>query len=148
MSKVRYPSSKSFETAFLQALLMISERLGIISQTISPMDNKKGKMTKAAILQMKKAVDMEADETLSLTFARKLYQEILDNLPVVGDVNGDGKVDAEDAQLILDYEAQCISSLPVMDAADVSGDGIVDSNDAVLILQFENGRFDKFPVEE
>ncbi|MBQ2825168.1 MAG: hypothetical protein IJF19_02735 [Clostridia bacterium] len=89
--------TESYETAFLQALLMISERLGIISQTISPLDNKKGKMTKAAILQMKKAVNMEADETLSLTFARKLYQEILDNLPVVGDVNSDGKVNIKDA---------------------------------------------------
>lgn len=89
--------TESFETAFLQALLMISERLGIISQTISPLDNKKGKMTKAAILQMKKAVNMEADEILSITFARKLYQEILDSLPVVGDVNSDGKVNIKDA---------------------------------------------------
>ena len=73
---------------------------------------------------------------------------ISDGTLIYGDVNGDSKVDAEDAQLVLDYEAHCISSLPVMAAADVSGDGVIDSNDAVLIIQFENGRFDKFPVEE
>ena len=73
---------------------------------------------------------------------------ISDGNVTYGDVNGDGKVDAEDAQLVLDYEAQCISALPFPAAADVSGDGVVDSNDAVLIIQFENGRFDKFPVEE
>lgn len=73
---------------------------------------------------------------------------ISDRTVTYGDVNGDSKVDAEDAQLILDYEAHCISSLPVMAAADVSGDGVIDSNDAVLIIQFENSRFDKFPVEE
>ena len=73
---------------------------------------------------------------------------ISDRTVTYGDVNGDSKVDAEDAQLILDYEAHCVSSLPVMAAADVSGDGVIDSNDAVLIIQFENGRLDKFPVEE
>lgn len=90
-------TSESFETAILQALLMISERLGIISQTITPLDNKKGKMTKAAILQMKKAVDMTENEKIDLVFIRKAYQAIIDALPVVGDVNGDGKVNIRDA---------------------------------------------------
>ena len=90
-------TEENLETAFLQALLMICERLGIITQTISPLDNKKGKMTKAAVVQMKKAVGMEGDETLSLAFARKVYQEILDNIPVAGDINGDGKVNIKDA---------------------------------------------------
>lgn len=96
-NEVSVAAKENYETAFLQALLMVAERLGIITQSISPLDNKKGKMTKAAILQMKKALDMEADETLSLAFARKIYQELLDNMPVVGDVNKDGKVNIKDA---------------------------------------------------
>lgn len=98
LKKVETPvkATESYETAFLQALLMVCERLGVITQTISPLDNKKGKMTKAAIIQMKKAVNMEADEVLNLTFARKIYQEIIDNLPVVGDINDDGKVNIRD----------------------------------------------------
>ncbi len=87
----------SYETGCLQALLMIAERLGIISQTISPLDNKKGKMTKAAILQMKMHLKMKEDYTVDLTFIRKTYQAIVDALPVVGDINGDGKVNIRDA---------------------------------------------------
>lgn len=88
---------ESFETAGLQALLMLSNRLGIITQTISPLDNKKGKMTKAAILQMKKAVGMTEDYTLSLQFFTKAYQAIFDALPIVADINGDGKINIRDA---------------------------------------------------
>ncbi|MBQ8830152.1 MAG: PQQ-binding-like beta-propeller repeat protein [Oscillospiraceae bacterium] len=72
---------------------------------------------------------------------------ITDGTLTLGDVNGDGDVNREDAQLILDYEAQVRTSLPVKAAADVSGDGNIDSNDAVLILQFADGKFDKFPAE-
>lgn len=87
----------SYETGCLQALLMLANRLGIISQTISPLDNKKGKMTKAAILQMKKYLKLKEDYTVDLTFIRKTYQAIVDALPVVGDINGDGKVNIRDA---------------------------------------------------
>lgn len=87
----------SYETGCLQALLMIAERLGIISQTISPLDNKKGKMTKAAILQMKNHLKLKEDYTVDLTFIRKTYQAIVDALSVVGDINGDGKVNIRDA---------------------------------------------------
>ena len=64
---------------------------------------------------------------------------------VLGDVNGDGRIDSADAQRILDYEAgkEKIS----LAVADVSGDGIVDSNDAVLILWYGEGRVQRFPVD-
>lgn len=53
---------------------------------------------------------------------------------LTGDVDMDGDVDTDDAQKILDYEAQLLSDLiPVV--ADVSGDGQINSDDAVLILQ-------------
>ena len=97
---VQKPEEKpeeNFETALLQSILMISQRLGVISQSISPIDNKKGRMTNAAILQMKKALSLEENEEIDLVFVRRMYQQILDSLPVVGDVNGDGAVNIKDA---------------------------------------------------
>ena len=91
------PEKVSYETGCLQAMLMVANRLGIISQTISPLDNKCGKMTKAAILQMKKHLKMKEDYTIDLAFIRGSYQAIIDSLPVVGDVNADGKVNIRDA---------------------------------------------------
>lgn len=67
---------------------------------------------------------------------------------LLGDVNGDGKVDAEDAQWILNYEAGLLEEAPTLSIADVSGDGVVDSNDATLILQYASGKITQFPVEE
>ena len=64
---------------------------------------------------------------------------------VLGDVNDDGMVNQQDAQMILDYEAQNLQSELNLQAADVSGDGIIDSNDAVLILQFAAGQITSFP---
>lgn len=95
-SKPRTEPADNFETAGLQALLMVAERLGIITQTISPLDNKKGIMTKSAIKQMKKALNMTEDEVLSLQFFRKTYQAVVDALPVSGDVNMDGKINVRD----------------------------------------------------
>ena len=66
----------------------------------------------------------------------------------LGDVNGDGKVDQADAQMILDYEAQRLEGELSLTTADVSGDGIVDSNDAVLILQYVKGTLKQFPAAE
>lgn len=89
-------TSASVETAAIQALMMLSNRLGLISQTISPLDNKKGKMTKAAIKQMKKYLDMKEDDSTDLQFIRRSYQALIDALPVVGDVNSDGKINVKD----------------------------------------------------
>ena len=50
-----------------------------------------------------------------------------------GDTNGDGKVDAQDASLVLQYVANKISNIL---NADVNGDGKVDAQDASLILQY------------
>ena len=65
---------------------------------------------------------------------------------LLGDVNGDGKVDQADAQMILDYEAKRIDRALSLKAADVSGDGVIDSSDAVLILQYAAGTLKEFPV--
>lgn len=68
----------------------------------------------------------------------------------LGDVNGDNKIDENDAQMILDYEAKLLEDDAEisLDIADVSDDGIVDSNDAVLILQYKDGKIKKFPAEK
>ena len=67
---------------------------------------------------------------------------------LLGDVNMDGELTAEDAQLILDYEAQLQQEEPVKAVADVSGDEVVNSDDAVLILQRISGELQTFPVQQ
>lgn len=56
-----------------------------------------------------------------------------------GDVNDSGSVNAVDAQLLLQFKAALIPSLPNPDSADVNGDGTITSVDAALILQKEAG---------
>ena len=64
----------------------------------------------------------------------------------LGDVNGDGSVDAADAQMILDHEARNTEGELPLETADVSGDGVIDSNDAVLILQYAKNLISAFPA--
>ena len=66
----------------------------------------------------------------------------------LGDVDGNGKIELADAQMILDYEAKVLEHGLSLFVADVSGDGVIDSNDAVLIQQYLAGKFTKFPAEE
>lgn len=67
---------------------------------------------------------------------------------LLGDVNMDGELTAEDAQLILEWEAQLLKEEPVKAVADVSGDELINSDDAVLILQFLEGVLERFPVQQ
>ncbi len=64
---------------------------------------------------------------------------------LMGDVNADGWVDAEDAALIMQYEVGLIGD-DGLDAgvADVNGDGWCDAEDAALIMQLEVGLIDGF----
>lgn len=66
-----------------------------------------------------------------------------------GDVNGDGKVNAGDATVVLRHVAkiQNITSQACLNAADVNGDGKVNSGDATLILRKVAKLITKFPVE-
>ena len=66
----------------------------------------------------------------------------------LGDVDGNGKIELADAQMILDYEAKLLDHGLSLFVADVSGDGIIDSNDAVLIQQYLAGKFTQFPAEQ
>jgi len=65
---------------------------------------------------------------------------------MIGDVNGNGKVDSTDARLVLQYAVKKISSLDALDAADVDGNGRVDSTDARLILQYAVRKITQFPA--
>lgn len=58
---------------------------------------------------------------------------IVGDLKVKGDVNGDDSVDAQDASLVLQYVAKKIDSIQ---NADVNNDGSIDAQDASLILQY------------
>ena len=65
-----------------------------------------------------------------------------------GDVNGDGKVDALDASLVLQYDAGLITfTEEQIIRADVNDDGKADALDASLILQYDAGLIIYFPVE-
>ena len=65
----------------------------------------------------------------------------------LGDVDGNGKLEPADAQMILDYEAKNLTRELDLPVADVSGDGVIDSNDAALILQYLAGEIEAFPVQ-
>lgn len=62
-----------------------------------------------------------------------------------GDVNCDAIANSLDALLILQLEAQLISSVPCPLGGDVNGDGFINSSDALLILQFKAGLIDSLP---
>jgi len=67
----------------------------------------------------------------------------------IGDVNGDGKIAAYDASLVLRYIVGLIELSPDQQgAADVTGDGTVSSLDAALILRHTVGLIHSFPVED
>lgn len=67
---------------------------------------------------------------------------------LLGDVDSNGTIEAADAQMILDYEAQLLDQELILTVSDVSGDGVIDSNDAVLIQQYLAEKFEKFPAEK
>ncbi len=67
----------------------------------------------------------------------------------VGDANGDGKIDTNDAIAVMRYDAllETLSDEAIA-AADVNGDGKVDIIDAILILQYDSEIISEFPVNK
>jgi hypothetical protein len=63
---------------------------------------------------------------------------------LLGDVNGDGNVDAIDGALILQYAAALLSHVNP-GAADVNHSDVVDVLDAALVLQYSAGLIDSLP---
>ena len=77
------------------------------------------------------------------------YPVLAWQLPIVlGDVNGDGKVDNLDAALVYAYyNGKQELSARQQTAADVNGDGKADNLDAALIYAFYNGKITAFPAK-
>lgn len=66
---------------------------------------------------------------------------------ILGDVNGDGKADNQDAALVYAYyNGRQAFSAQQLAAADVNGDGKVDNQDAALIYAYYNGKITAFPA--
>ncbi len=76
------------------------------------------------------------------------YPVLAWQLPIVlGDVNGDGKADNQDAALVYAYyNGRQAFSAQQLAAADVNGDGKVDNQDAALIYAYYNGKVTAFPA--
>ena len=76
------------------------------------------------------------------------FDVILEKLPAFtyGDTDGNGKIQTNDAKLVLQH----IVRMPVelnLDAADVDGNGKIQTNDAKLILQYIVKIITQFPAE-
>ena len=66
---------------------------------------------------------------------------------VLGDVNGDGKVNNVDAALVYAYHNKKLTlTEDQLAAADVNGDGKVNNVDAALIYAYHNKKLTKFPA--
>jgi hypothetical protein len=75
-------------------------------------------------------------DNFATSYARHLYQILFDpspKAPLIGDVNGDGKVDSSDLQIVK-AALGTIAGQPGYDPrADVIRDGVVDSGDLTLV---------------
>ena len=68
---------------------------------------------------------------------------------VIGDANGDGKIDTTDARLILQHAVGKIQlDTVLLPQADADGNGEVDTTDARMVLQFAVGKITEFPEPE
>ena len=95
---------------------------------------------------------MDAGETYVFQFSHSSEAEAQFDAMVsrravrMGDTDGNGKIQTNDAKLVLQH----IVKMPVelnLDAADVDGNGKIQTNDAKLILQYIVKIIDKFPAE-
>ena len=98
--KTEKETKVNYEIAAVQSLLVIAEKLNLISKKISVIDNISGDSTKTAILQMKKHLGQKEDDSITLQFIKGMNSAIIGALPKAGDVNRDGVVDIKDATAI------------------------------------------------
>ena len=79
------------------------------------------------------------------------FDVTLDKLPakpavMYGDTDGNGKIQTNDAKLVLQYVVKMPATLN-LDAADVDGNGKIQTNDAKLILQYVVKIITQFPTQ-
>ena len=97
----------NFETAGVQALLRQAYAQGIVKTFVKPIDNKKGKLTNAAIVEAKEYLGIKnPDTSVNLKFIAdlehavnvlRIAKEDALKAKAKGDINGDGKVNIKDA---------------------------------------------------
>lgn len=81
--------------------------------------------------------------SITVTEDIKIYSHWTQNV-LLGDVNGDGIVDAGDAVIISRYDAGLITlTADQLKVGDVNGDGTVDAGDAVIISRYDAGLISK-----
>ena len=100
----------NFEVAGVQALLRQAYAQGIVKTFVKPIDNKLGKLTKAAILEAKVYLGLKnPDTSVDLKFIADLEHAVnvmrvaKENAlkeKAVGDINGDGKVNVKDVSAL------------------------------------------------
>lgn len=108
---------ENFETALLQSLLRQAYAQGLCKTFVKPIDNKNGKLTKAAVIECRTSLGYKnPTNVIDLKFITELEHEInvirIDkedklkasleaaNSKLLGDVNGDGVVNIKDATQI------------------------------------------------
>ncbi len=91
------------DTAGLQALLRQAYSLGIVKTFVKPIDNKKGKLTNAAVIEARVYLGYSnPTSAVDIKFLTELDTALTDKIKaltdrVAGDINGDGVVDIKDA---------------------------------------------------
>ena len=117
MPEVVETVSDNFETALLQALLRQAYAQGLCKTFVKPIDNKKGKLTKAAVIECRTSLGYKnPTDEVDLKFITELEHQINvvrigkedklekaleeEQSKLVGDFNEDGKVDIKDATAI------------------------------------------------
>lgn len=92
----------NFEAALLQILLRMAHKEGICKTLVKPVDNKKGKLTNAALAECKNTLGYKnSDTSIDLDFVRLLEEEITRRqtdreMKLSGDFNKDGVLNIRD----------------------------------------------------
>jgi len=67
---------------------------------------------------------------------------------ILGDINGDGRIDVKDVVLIQKHILGKISlTAQQREVADVNGDGLLDARDVALMMQRSIGKISTFPLQ-
>ena len=91
------------ETAALQVLLRLALDLGVVKTYVTPVNNIKGRLTNAAILEAREYMGYKNPTSeVNMDFLSSLEKTLREKLALLlsGDINGDGKVDIKDATQI------------------------------------------------
>lgn len=111
-------------------------------ETEAETQKKQEKETPAA----KESETAETTDTQTVDTAKKASTGKNQARPV-GDVNGDGKVDSQDAAALMQLNGQEVTE-EMLSYADVTGDGRINKKDVKQLLKYISGEIAKFEVEE